>query len=215
MQSNVNKGMVAVCVVALTAAVAASQLPEKTRVIPFGLRSVAERLLPDDQIVVLARDDSDQRVIEREPTPSAAAKALVQGNFGNVALVDVSSVRGVLVDDGRWIDTQFEGVLVQAVSSQETGKRILPSKGDLLSFSFDGGELKIGSVTVRTHNAMRFPIGQRYLVFLGPPVPWGTSTMVAGIEPLLVEGDRLKPVGSNRPPISSLRLRDVLQIARQ
>jgi hypothetical protein len=55
-------------------------------VIPFAAQPVTDRLLPDDQVIVIDRDDSDHAVTERPPTPRENAVYLIK-KFGNVLVV--------------------------------------------------------------------------------------------------------------------------------
>ncbi|MBY0496341.1 MAG: hypothetical protein K2Y23_19200 [Cyanobacteria bacterium] len=194
---------------------ASEQLVERTRVIPFSDRPIVERLLPDDQVVVLARDDSDRSVTEREPTASEIVRSLLDSRFGNLVIVDVNQISGVLVDDGRWIDTKFDGVLADVVTTRTDRSVKLPVKGAPISFSFDGGEVKVGNVLVRTNNAIPFPAKRRYLAFLGPPAGWGVGTMVAATEPVIIDRNKLRGMGKTHPPITSLTFENLLRLARQ
>jgi hypothetical protein len=200
---------VTVGLIAALVAPAVGQSGMHTRILPFSYHAIVDRLLPDDQVVILLSDDSDRAVTPRDPTASEALEAQLNGPYGNLAIIEVTSTSGTLIDSGRWIATEFRGSVVELLTTSKEGSPRLPVKGTPIGFSFEGGEVKIGTVIVRTNNAPTYPVGRRYLVFLGPPVPWGTGSLVAGVEPLLIEGNRLIEVGTTHSAIAKLTVRDI------
>ncbi len=177
--------------------------------------SIAERLLPADQEVLVHRP-YDYPVFDREPQPRDVLDDLLGGQYGTAVLMDVRSVRGVLVENGCWIETVFEGSVVETLSTAAIdGRTISPLvKGGILTASLDGGTVTIGKVRVRTTDSVSFPQNQRYLVFLGLYPDPDTGHVRLGSDPLMVRNNGLLAVPGSKTKLTGLTLDDVKRLAR-
>lgn len=148
--------------VSLTAGVSlAGQIPAgRVRVIPYkvGL-AIPERLLPDDQVVRLdrPREDTDPK---EQPTAEAQLRATLDASE-IVTTVIAEEVRGVLVEDGSWVNTRVVGRVDRPYLDRA---RSLPF-GGLLTLEFSGGELPLGDTLVKAWEPPRIEKDKRYLVF--------------------------------------------------
>jgi hypothetical protein len=189
---------------------------QASRTIPYAPnRTIAERLLPNDQVVQVHRE-YDYPVFKGEPSARAILQGLLEGMYGTAVLVDVAVVRGILVDDERWIRTLFEGTVVEVLSKAPTsGSRRVPLvKGDTVNFSSDGGQLKIGQVLVKTTGNLAFDAKRRYLAFLSP-LSSEFDHLTVGADPILIEGQNLVSVPRSDTNLAGLTLADVRALARK
>jgi hypothetical protein len=185
-----------------------------TRTIPYAPnRTIAERLLPSDKLVQVHRP-YDYPVFYPEPSARDILQGLLQEDYGTAAVVDVSIARGILVDEDRWIRTLFEGTVIEILNNPpgNTGEPL--ATGAKISFSLDGGQLKIGDVLVKTTESLSFPVNRRYLVFLGPRYTDADHLML-GTDPVLIEGDKLVALPQSDTKLAGLTIADVRAMARR
>lgn len=99
-------------------------------------------------------------------------------------MVDITGATAELVEDGRWINTQMTGAVVEVVRTLS----LTLTKGQRVSLTVRGGEMTFGGVLVRAsvHNR-RLPV-RRYLMFL-----YGSGDRLATI-PFLLEGGRVASI---------------------
>lgn len=123
---------------------------------------IADIVEPGDAVVILSRD-SEGGISDRKPTVAEAIFDLTV-EVGAVAVVDITGATAELVEDGRWINTQMTGAVVEVVRTSS----LTLTKGQRVSLTVWGGEMTFGGVLVRAgvHNR-RLPVG-RYLLFLHP-----------------------------------------------
>jgi hypothetical protein len=176
-------------------------------------KTIAERLLPDDEVVTVHRDYNDRVTVPAPDGVSTVEELLVTG-FGTALVVDVTRVHGILVLDGRWIRTRFEADIVEVLASgKNVTPGVVPAKGRSIVFSGDGGEITIGKVLVKTFRNISFPAHERYLVFLGDLIDGGDHQML-GTDPVIVRGDKLVAVPGSNTVLESVTLNAVRQMAR-
>ena len=142
------------------------------RVIPEGLQPIVDRLLPDDEVVVISRGEEDILLPDHDLTiPELIEEAVRMSHL--IATVDVQEVTGFLADDGMWINTRVVGTVRQVLSSKKMPTRV----GQRIEIEWAGGELRIGKVLVRAGYTIQ--PGRRYLWFLeAEPTRKALSTTV-------------------------------------
>lgn len=177
-------------------------------------RTIAERLLPEDKVVTVNQMHGNKRVIVPEPDAAESVDELLLGGYGTAAVIDVTRVSGVLVDEGRWIHTRFQGTVVEILAQTPATSSHAPlATGRPFTLSLYGGELRLGQVLVKTQGSLTFPEKTRYLVFLGGPFD-GEGYLMAGDDPVVVRGNELDAVSGSNTKIASLTLERVREIAR-
>lgn len=98
--------------------IGAAQTNESVRTIPYAPnRPLSERLLPDDDVVVVTMR-ADEVVTPRRPTARAMASALLRDYTAIVLRLDRSE--GLLVDNGRWIASRLTGEVVERLNTVKT-----------------------------------------------------------------------------------------------
>jgi hypothetical protein len=150
----------------------AQRRAEHVRVIPEGLQPIVDRLLPDDEVVVISRGEEDILLPDHDLTiPELIEEAVRMSHL--IATVDVQEVTGFLADDGMWINTRVVGTVRQVLSSKKMPTRV----GQRIEIEWAGGELRIGKVLVRAGYTIQ--PGRRYLWFLeAEPTRKALSTTV-------------------------------------
>lgn len=131
----------------------------KVRVIPFGDAPIASRLLPDDQVVRISFFAIADPVDYSHETTDQTVRRLVR-NAETIALVRLDSVESVLVDQETWIRTKVKGTTVRNIKS---GKLTI---GQGVEAQWNGGETKIGLVTVQAGTYPVLRTGAEYLLFI-------------------------------------------------
>jgi hypothetical protein len=158
-------GLVAFAV--LPTAVAQDRPPERrVRIIQQWLKPpIAERLLPDDDVVVVERmfppyvmNDVAQKMSRDE------ALRTVLSTSRAAVVVDVETVSGVLAESDTWLWTRAQTVLRETVAG---APELTAKKGERVIVVEDGGETTIAGKTVRTEREVE-PMrpGGRYLMFV-------------------------------------------------
>jgi hypothetical protein len=129
------------------------------RTIPEVLVPVVDRLLPDDDIVVITGVEENGLLPDHDLTlPELIEEAVGMSDL--IATVDVQGVTGFLANDGLWINTRVVGTVCQVVSSKKMPTRV----GQRIEIEWFGGELRIGKVLVRAGHTIQ--PRRRYLWFL-------------------------------------------------
>jgi hypothetical protein len=131
------------------------------RTIPEVRVPIVDRLLPDDDIVVITGVEENGILPEHELTTLEVIKDAVAIS-DLIATVDIQEVKGLLTDDGMWINTRVAGTVQQVLSS----KTLPPERGQRIEALYVGGETKIGKVLVRAGKAGAIQRIRRYLMFL-------------------------------------------------
>ncbi len=189
--------------------VAFSQSAPKVRRIGFNGDPIADRLLPDDEVVVITPIGESIGGFYDQP-PAELFKHIAQSRRSTIAVAEVTGVSGVLADEGSIVRTRFVGRVLEVVAASNQGmEQIRP--GEPLEFSVYGGETVVRGVVVRTERLVVYPSPAKYLVFIDP-ILTDHGWMVV-LAPLLVTGDALAPV---RPAVSlftGLSLPDMRRIA--
>src|SRR4051812_38964984 len=138
------------------------------RVIPYSLDvPIAERLLPDDEVVVVRR-----HVLSVRNTTVLSPRQVIHHllTFANaVLIVDVDRVEGVPAEQGRWIQTDMEGAVRETLRHRPEHAFSVDRRiriGDS-----NAGELTVGRTLVRTTvsdtgEPLGVVAGARYLMFL-------------------------------------------------
>lgn len=186
----------------------AQRRPPHVRTISHGLGiSITDRLLPDDEIVVITREFDTVQFFP-EPTAGQVIEDVV-GMADIVAIVDTREVRGILVEDGTWIDTRVVGT-VRDILSFSKNTRI--GRGQQLELQATGGEMMIRKVLVRAGRPS-IVSRRRYLMFLAADPVTGVLNPIR--TPLLIENNKLvNPLqiqqgSTTRDPLHGLVLNQV------
>jgi hypothetical protein len=183
------------------------------RKIPFTTRPIAESLRPDDDIVIVEWDIED--IVAADTTAFEALKVAVAHQLSTTAIVTVTGVSGVLALENSWIHTKFVATVDEVL---KTGKDVTGrdriSRGQAVEFFVVGGEAAVNGVVVRAGDVVTYPIGRKYLVFLGR-LQDENGFLVQSSEPLLLEGDRLSAVAPAKSKLSGLTLADVAKAVRE
>jgi hypothetical protein len=108
-------------------------------------------------------------------TESFEEEAKRVSQFPEIAIWQMSTKQGELIDNGAWIRTRVTG---QAAEFMKAGSQAGP--GSSLEFWHDGGTTTIGSVAVTAGVFPRFAEGQQYLVFLAPDREPGVKIFALG-----------------------------------
>ncbi len=117
--------------------------------------------MPSDEIVIVQREFDDI-----DPEHFDTADEIVDQTTrwaAGIALVRFNRIDSVLVDGGTWIRTMMQANVRAVVKSTS---RLTLRKGQNIEVSINGGELKIGSVIVRTENVPRITARREYLIFI-------------------------------------------------
>ena len=212
-----NLGIVALtCLLAVSTGahslVHAAQPPaQRVRTIPRTTKPIAQRLLPDDEVVVI--DEIQERtVFDGEPTPALVIRHAMLGSVA-VAIVRVDEVLGVLADGGTWIDTRAVGQVERLLIPDK--KEILTK--DRLQFETAGGEMMIGKVLVRAGKSLGVQPGSRYLMFFTKH----DGSLYPEYMPLRIDGDtvvnpwQLEPGSTTKDPLHGLKLAEITKQIRR
>lgn len=131
----------------------------RVRVIPYGPNlPIVERLLPDDEIVRLDRPREPEAA--RQLTAQEFLTALLDASQ-IVAVVRADEVKGILVDNGTWVNTL---VAVRVQRALLDADRSIPFGGPM-NLQWSGGDLPIGNTLVRAWEPPRLQPDKQYLVF--------------------------------------------------
>ena len=203
-----------ILLLAVASSLVSAATQSKARILPYAAnQSIVRRLLPGDDTVVVQRD-VEPIVSERRPSAREFVSQLLVGDQPlSVIVADITRVEGQLVDDDRWIHSRFEGRVVRALRQPRSAARPILRKGDAVTFSVDGGAVRIGTVLVKTDNAVAFPTDRRYLLFIGAPDEL-TGKPLAKTLPVLVEGEKLRVGGEANSLLTALSLTEVSKIVR-
>jgi hypothetical protein len=122
---------------------------------------IEQRLLPDDEIVVIQRwAHLDGIQLGNDPKNLIAAFT----KFSELAvLADVQSVEAVFNSDRSWLTTKITATIDQVVRSRLSA----PKRGTQIEVEYTGGgEVTIGQQTVRAGQPIKLYPGERHLLFL-------------------------------------------------
>lgn len=197
-----------------TAAGIAQFQERSVRKIPFSNKPIAEGLRPDDDIVIVEWVLADRPRWDKEPSRSEALLVAVSELPTTVAIVTVTGVSGVLALENSWIHTKFVATVDEVL---RTGKEVRPvdrvQVKQTIEFHVHGGEVAVNGVIVRARDVVNYPIGRKYLVFLGPRQY--ENGFSVDTSPLLIEGDRLSAVAPATSQFSGLTLSEVRRAVRE
>jgi hypothetical protein len=187
----------------LTASVVLAQAPQpRVRVVPYTVgKPITERLLPDDQVVVVSRLE-EGAVFVQEPTPLQMLRTAVDMS-DVVVVIEVSQVIGTLVEEGTWIRTRVVGAVQDVMLSRD--REIVGKQG--LEIEADGGEVLIGKVVVKASQGPGVEARKRYLMFLMAH-PNRNVWFLAHL-PLLIDNGKLVSTRQTRDPLDGLTLAEV------
>lgn len=188
----------------------ASQEP-RVRQMPFlDGTPLVERLLPDDEVVVLFRE-LDFVIFDPPATLKTAVRYAVESSDA-VILFRASGVTPRIDEKGTSIRTAVTGTVERTFKSS-AGLSVM--SGDPLAIDLPNGEIQIGNVIVRTLPWDRFAPGQSYLLFLRRSQP--ENVVYPMRTPLQVADDTLvstqdRPVpGDNVDPLAGVALNVVVR----
>jgi len=179
-----------------------------------GEQPIVERLLPDDDVVLIS---PDYDVVVPDHVLSAAeviADATARADL--VAVVAVDDVKAILVDNGAWIRTRLSGLITRVLSASLHGQAL--SKRKRVDVYITGGELRIGQVLVKAGNPLKLPAARQYLLFMkddgAAPGPGPTHT------PLLIEQGKLQDtlppgVSDHADPLNGMALSALVSEVRR
>jgi hypothetical protein len=140
------------CVSIVFACVMGAESP-RTRVMRAGEQPIVERLLPDDEVVLISPDYDV--VVPDHVLSAAEAIADATARADLVAVVAVDDVKAILVDNGAWIRTRLSGLITRVLSASLHGQAL--SKRKRVDVYITGGELRIGQVLVKAGNPLKLP----------------------------------------------------------
>jgi len=173
---------------------------------------IADRLTSTDEIVVIT---SERDVVVQDPPPNAA-EVIEQSTRRSdiIAIVNVRSVEGILVQEGSWIDTVLQGTIVEVIK-QPPGEQL--SADAPMSMQVGGGQVIIGKVIVRTDWIDVFKANRQYLVFAIRRQAGAPAAPNTVVNPLLIEDGTLVSTSpdANERKLHGLRLADVLRDIRR
>lgn len=188
--------------------------PRQIRKLAFSPSPIAERLRPDDEIVVVEWN-LDVAVFDTEPTSFEAVKIAVTGLASTTAIVTVTGASGVLALENSWVHTKFVATVDDVLrTGKELQSRDRVSRGQSIEFHVHGGEAAVRGVIVRARDVVAYPLGRKYLVFLGRRAHENGWTVTDSV-PLLIEGDRLSAVAPATSRLTGLTLADVTKAIRE
>ena len=148
------------------AAAQASGGTQRTRIIPWSPSSpIMDHLRPDDETVIVQKGgtedmhDAASIVMSRGPL-SEQLDALARAD--GIAVVQVMTARGELVEKGTWVDTVAELRLAQVIRAREP-----LGNANVARISIRNGELRRNGVTIRAGAFPVLPLQEQLLVFLG------------------------------------------------
>lgn len=192
--------------------IGAAQTNESVRTIPYAPnRPLSERLLPDDDVVVVTMR-ADEVVTPRRPTARAMASALLRDYTAIVLRLDRSE--GLLVDNGRWIASRLTGEVVERLNTVKTTGTAALKAGTGVSVAMHGGSLRLGRVLLKTDQHVELEAGQTYVVFLGEGDEWQHLPLVMH-GPLIVEpSGRLRDASQAKSELNGMTLESLKRIAR-
>lgn len=86
---------------------------------------IPERLLDDDDIVVVSSPEDPAVLPTTNRTPMTVLRQAVATEFGTTAVVDVSKIESALSEDGQWVQTRFSGVVREVL---RVGPKVPPDE---------------------------------------------------------------------------------------
>ena len=175
------------CLFAGTLLVGLSVGAQTERVRTMGYSSgirIDERLRPDDEVVVIEKDDGLQIHFDRTPSVEFFVEYLVR-LADVIVVIDVKEMSTVVVDERTWIRTGVAATVKEVFKQENRPVRV----GGTLRFQLDGGAVKFGNVLVKTRPVPSVEVGRTYLVF-GVVNP-ENGILFPAHAPVLVEGDTL------------------------
>jgi hypothetical protein len=150
---------------ALVAVPIADQSERRVREMSYSLDStIADRLLPDDDIVVIERSNDSVTEVPRPTVTQIIGGATVRADV--VLILDVTESTGILIESGKWIETRITGTIRDVIRSSNDRQF---SRGARIVARIDGGELVIGKVLVRARSGSLVPdvpVHQSYFLFV-------------------------------------------------
>ena len=193
---------------------ATAQDGKRPRVIFFDTFPIADKLRPDDEVVVVEMR-ADEVVTDETLSGFKALQAAARRRTAVVATIDVSDVRGELAMNGAWVHTVFRGTVAQVHRvGSVAGRRRRVERGERIEFHISGGEATIRHVLVRADQTVPFPTARQYVVFLSEMETEHGWSLVDTV-PLLIEGDKLVAVAPATSPMSGVTLSDLRRAVRR
>ena len=160
-------------IIAAATELAQAQQPQ-VRTIPFDPAiPIADRLRPDDSVVVIEMLSGPPLTAVRAESFAAEIERLAKSD--TIAVVDVLSTAGVWIDNGTWLRTQVTGVLSRLIK----GDRTIEDRSGRVGFWHHNGETVLNGVRVVAGTYLQFERGKRYLLFLYPDRPVGLVVVQA------------------------------------
>lgn len=186
------------------------------RRISYSFEPIATQLRPDDQVVLI---DREIHIVRDVPAPTASQlidATVAQSDL--VAIAELSDIEGVLVDQGRWIDTRLMGKITEVF---KLGESVKIAQDNRIEVQFTGGQLMFGKVLVKAGRVFQLQSQRSYLVFLAK-VPEMAAFFPTHIPLLIQDGQLASPESSdafdtppNPDPLHGMSLSDVvIQIRR-
>lgn len=193
----------------------AQQAPPRVRVMSASANApISDRLLADDEIVVVTRNDNS--VV---PVPEPSAREVVDDAVERsdvIAIVEIDKVTGLLVEEGQWIETRVGGRVREVLKSWNSDEI---SPGRALEWHITGGQLMIGKILVKAGGVFALQEGRPYLMFLQANSLTGVLYPVH--LPLLVENGRLvdprqvEQGSTARDPLHDLAFQEIAEEVRR
>ena len=151
-------GLLAIGIVSHVLVEAATTQPG--RVIPFDRKvPIVERISPNDTTVVVKKFGFPPLVGAAKETLQEEIQRLT--DYQTIAILDVLTLDGQLVDDGTWVRTE-----VRAKVRAFARDRLAAAQGGFVTMSHDGGKVRIRNTVIDAGVYPVFSPGEQYLVFL-------------------------------------------------
>lgn len=175
-------------------------------------RPIADQLRPDDEIVEFIQDHEEPAVPSR-PLTTKQGLSLALERSHEVAVAELQSAVGRLVDNGRWVRTLLQFRVIETLTSSQP-----ESSGTVRSFEIAGGEVMLEKVLVRVGDPIPYEAGRRYVLFLNvsrTPLTLDVTSQIGGAFPLLVDGNVLRGFPQKSADLSGLTLAEVRLAAKE
>jgi len=178
---------------------------------------VPDRLLPDDETVVMTREGLE---VVGPAQPWTVTQVIEHAALRSdlVAVVDVDSVKGVLVLNDSWVYTRLAGTVREVL---RTSRALQFEQGQRIEGDYPNGEIMLGGVRVKAGdrapvNIPTFPEHRSYLLFLSNE----RGILQTAHPPLLIQDGKLTYLSPframNLPPdaLQGLTVAEVARVAR-
>lgn len=123
--------------------------------------SIRSQIQPNDEIVLLTRQSHGAVADPNRTFREDIEDSVRDSKSGAILLIEVTGVKGRMTDDGNWLASDVKADVIETMWNPSK----IRTKPDVQFHDPTGGEIVIGSATVKTDDVLFYP-GRRYILFL-------------------------------------------------